>query len=168
MRGARASWLPGAWLRGLLRGKVLLHGWCVAHSVECMDCMLYAGVARGPAVLQRTAPCFAAQPALQGAHLLSLLTLPSPSLIPVLLLPLAYACYLFYMYCIQVAPVIELLQATQARYHELLSAQLQGQVAAVVEADVLSELEIRSEAQHAATVAEYGLPWQLEGAGGCS
>ncbi|WIA12907.1 hypothetical protein OEZ85_006525 [Tetradesmus obliquus] len=65
----------------------------------------------------------------------------------------------------QVAPVIELLQATQARYHELLSAQLQGQVAAVVEADVLSELEIRSEAQHAATVAEYGLPWQLEGAG---
>jgi hypothetical protein len=64
----------------------------------------------------------------------------------------------------QVAPVIELLQATQARYHELLSAQLQGQVASVVEADVLSELEIRNEAQHMATVAEYGLPWQLEGA----
>jgi hypothetical protein len=65
---------------------------------------------------------------------------------------------------VQVAPVIELLQATQARYHQLLSAQLQGQVASVVEADVLSELEIRNEAQHMATVAEYGLPWQLEGA----
>ncbi|KAF6251582.1 hypothetical protein COO60DRAFT_605748 [Scenedesmus sp. NREL 46B-D3] len=65
----------------------------------------------------------------------------------------------------QVAPIIELLQATQVRYHELLSAQLQGQLAAVVEADVLGELQIRNEAQHLATVAEFGLPWQLEGSG---
>eukprot|EP00882_Tetradesmus_deserticola_P016117 GHRQ01017193.1.p1 GENE.GHRQ01017193.1~~GHRQ01017193.1.p1 ORF type:complete len:300 (+),score=166.91 GHRQ01017193.1:1187-2086(+) len=64
----------------------------------------------------------------------------------------------------QVAPVIELLQGTQARYHALLSAQLQGQAAAAVEADVLGELEIRNEAQHMLSVAEYGLPWQLEGA----
>lgn len=60
----------------------------------------------------------------------------------------------------------EILLASQTHYHSLLSTQLQGQLAAVVEADVLNELEIRTEAQHKALVAEYGLPWQLEGAGG--
>ncbi|KAF8067252.1 SEC15A [Scenedesmus sp. PABB004] len=64
----------------------------------------------------------------------------------------------------QVAPVTEVMLAGQARYHQLLAATLQAQLSAVVEADVLAELEITIEAQHAALVAEWGLPAQLEGA----
>lgn len=66
---------------------------------------------------------------------------------------------------LQVVQVTELLQATCGRYHDLLGGQLQQQLEAAVGADVLGELIISSEQQHAARVAEFGLPWQLEGAG---
>lgn len=63
------------------------------------------------------------------------------------------------------SPVTEVLLSAQGRYHDLLAAQLQKQLTAAVGADVLTELEIRTEAQHNKLVAAYGLPWQLEGAG---
>lgn len=40
-------------------------------------------------------------------------------------------------------PVTEILQSTVGRYHDLLGAALQQQLAEVVEADVLGELEVR-------------------------
>lgn len=65
----------------------------------------------------------------------------------------------------QVMPVTEMLQATCGRYHDLLGATLGSQMAPVVEADVLGELEVRTAAQHSQLVNDYNLPWQLEGAG---
>jgi hypothetical protein len=62
-------------------------------------------------------------------------------------------------------PVTEMLQATCGRYHDLLGATLGSRMAAVVEADVLGELEVRTAAQHSQLVNDYNLPWQLEGAG---
>jgi hypothetical protein len=59
----------------------------------------------------------------------------------------------------------EILQSTCGRYHDLLAANLQSRLSAVVEADVLAELEVRTEAQHRQVVDDYNLPWQLEGAG---
>jgi hypothetical protein len=59
----------------------------------------------------------------------------------------------------------EILQSTCSRYHDLLAANLQSRLSAVVEADVLAELEVRTEAQHRQVVDDYNLPWQLEGAG---
>lgn len=67
--------------------------------------------------------------------------------------------------CTQVMPVTEMLQATCGRYHDLLGATLGSRMAAVVEADVLGELEVRTAAQHSQLVNDYNLPWQLEGAG---
>lgn len=66
---------------------------------------------------------------------------------------------------LQVAPVTEVLLSAQGRYHDLLAAQLQKQLIAAVDTDVLAELEIRTESQHNTLTLEYGLPWQLEGAG---
>lgn len=65
----------------------------------------------------------------------------------------------------QVMPVTEMLQSTCGRYHDLLGATLGSRMAAVVEADVLGELEVRTAAHHSQLVNDYSLPWQLEGAG---
>jgi hypothetical protein len=70
-----------------------------------------------------------------------------------------------YTALLQVVPVTEMLQSTCSRYHDLLGANLESQLQSVVEADVLGELEVRSEAQHRQLAEEYSLPWQLEGAG---
>jgi hypothetical protein len=70
-----------------------------------------------------------------------------------------------YTALLQVVPVTEMLQSTCSRYHDLLGVVLQSQLQSVVEADVLGELEVRSEAQHRQLAEEYNLPWQLEGAG---
>eukprot|EP00775_Hariotina_reticulata_P012680 gene12680-12809_t len=64
----------------------------------------------------------------------------------------------------QVAPMTEILLAARGRYHDLLASRLQQQLTVTVEADVLSELEVRTEAQHLQLVQDLGLPWLLEGA----
>jgi len=66
----------------------------------------------------------------------------------------------------QVVPVTEILQSTCGRYHDLLAATVQVQLSAVVDADVLGELEVRAADTHRHLVDDYNLPWQLEGAGG--
>lgn len=58
----------------------------------------------------------------------------------------------------------EILLTARGRYHDLLASRLQQQLTAAVEADVLSELEVRTEARHLQLVQDLGLPWLLEGA----
>jgi hypothetical protein len=65
---------------------------------------------------------------------------------------------------VQVTPMTEILLTARGRYHDLLASRLQQQLTAAVEADVLNELEVRTEARHLQLVQDLGLPWLLEGA----